>query len=226
MGITGLLQSLIGNEDLKEYDIVSSLSMDMEDDGNIILFVGKDGQGEIIEMSKDDFNAQMSDAENSISTVSNMYFADVEGKQDYAAQIGAEQLAANAAVYFQSGVKVSGLDLENPEKATASMLPEIKDALWNVRGDLTNGAATTDYDDDGNWSINRDEAAIAALPAVEDALSLAENALNLDDYAMQLKEALPDSNVPEALKNDILSSLEGNDDIDVGAPLIGHKFGQ
>ncbi len=212
MNLKGLLDSLINNEDLKEYDLVSSLSVDMEDDGNIILFVAKDGEGEIIEMSKEDFHAQLADAEGSISTVSSMYFADVKGKQDYAAQFGADQLAANAGVYFQSGVKVQGLDLENPDQATAKMLPEIKDALWNVRADLTSGAASPEYDQDGNWTLNRDEAAIAALPAVEEALNLAQNALNLDIYVQQLKDALPGSNVPEAIKNDILLSLESGDD--------------
>lgn len=187
-----------GVSDLRKFDIVVELGADQKNAGNILLYVGKDGKGDIQRMEIQKFEAQRAGntgIANKTFGAENLSFGGIADFQHAAARVGAYTIMQNVDVLAKDGI-IGGFPFnpEKPEAAKVSALPEIESMLKNIRADLYNNAAP-DYKFDKEGRVDgvkyKDLTGFdKKMRDVEDAISTVSIAIAMPAYSADLKKDL------------------------------------
>lgn len=194
--LTRFMTSLV-QEDLRAYDVVAPVEpvYGGKPDDTMHIFVGKEGEGEFIEMSREDLQAQLDGAKGGINLKTTSVFA----------VRGADQIE-KVAVSNAKTVLMGNLDIitkTDPEVARGLMettgTMDNPTRLYNAVADLTlslHEAASDSPDVTGLKTISPEEYDQRA-PAVTAARNDLAFAANLDTYRQSFLAELPNSGLSE-----------------------------
>ncbi len=195
--VSGLLNAII-REDLSDYDTVVNLDI-KRNDGDVSIFVEKNGDGKILGISKDDFDAQKHSDGVSLHTVEDLRYMSGDDYAKSVAVAGAKVIMDNYLTY--SGGDYEKLPFDKADVSTAKVddLSEIKIALENIRMGLYSGSMPTQkFTEDGDFdglevSDNLAESS-RQINDVDVALDNIELSLSAGNTLNSLKQELDNSN--------------------------------
>ncbi len=212
-GITDLFKSSADSGTLTQYDVVVPLDVGshaMSD--NQFLYVNKDGEGEIVEISPEELS--VAEQRQDINMIP-LETLSPEGAQRFAQKAtvnGANVMLDNLSHYDTGQYGRIPFDPEHPENVSADKMQDIEDALKNIRGDLLHEAApTANYTKDGDFdgfTKNVTPELEQSIKDVDMAIEQIETAKNLDSYRDDLKAQLDDSDLTLDQKQNVEAAID------------------
>lgn len=187
-----------GVKDLRNYEVVVNLGADQKNLGNTLLYVGKDGSGDIKRMDNDTLKAQQPSATSKILNPSALSVAGLKETQEAAARAGAKVVMDNFSMTStaRNGEASFPFNPEKPHTASADSMLNVKSMLISIRADLLNDSSPdfkldeegrvdgVDYKNVDPMDINR------RVEAVGKAIEKIEAVEKQMDYAKDLRSDL------------------------------------